>query len=430
MLFRLSYEVNIGSAFSFFFKKLTRIVPVIILIAILFFLASQTGEWRAASLDSAMRGDLMRRIVAVASAISPEVVKGLSFTAADKDTVACAIVKEQMQVYADRSLKNNIYSLAQIGDQFVFGPETIPENSAMTSAPGTVYEKPTEDTWFPFQRSRPIVSGPNTDEYGTFVSALAPVVDPLTGKVLMIVGVDIPVTEWQGRLDFAQHEPLWLVAYAVFIIFAIIFLAEKLQARGAMHTLSLRGWIVGPVFLVMLAGLLSFGNFHRRQAIEEARQDSEQCIVNTENNWNQLLLQKAKQVSLKLDLLLADSAALKNGLNGNFASFRQLFQRVFAEENLADVSQMHLFSADRQCLYCLRGVCSGDDHLMRGTVKLSQRSGVDIWGLEQGTCGELAFRYVRPVGQAVRSLVLLRSALMPKRYCRSLELKPVIAISL
>ncbi|MDD5759560.1 MAG: hypothetical protein PHI06_10820 [Desulfobulbaceae bacterium] len=41
-----------------------------------------------------------------------------------------------------------------------------------------------------------------SDEYGVFVSAFAPLVDPDTGEGLMSVGIDIDAKDWQACLNY------------------------------------------------------------------------------------------------------------------------------------------------------------------------------------------------------------------------------------
>jgi hypothetical protein len=57
--------------------------------------------------------------------------------------------------------------------------------------PGTLYKEPPEEFLKVFKDKRPVTVGPFTDEYETFVSAAAPVLDPESGNVVMVLGLDI-----------------------------------------------------------------------------------------------------------------------------------------------------------------------------------------------------------------------------------------------
>lgn len=44
-----------------------------------------------------------------------------------------------------------------------------------------------------------ILTKPTTDRWGTWVSALVPIKDQQTGKVIAVFGVDYPAKQWYGE---------------------------------------------------------------------------------------------------------------------------------------------------------------------------------------------------------------------------------------
>lgn len=90
--------------------------------------------------------------------------------------------------------------------QIYFGPENYAEDDPMASAPGTPYDEPSEVDFRVFAKATAEAFGPLTDEYGTFVGALAPVCDPDTGKVLMIVGIDTLANDWKSLIGTARYQ--------------------------------------------------------------------------------------------------------------------------------------------------------------------------------------------------------------------------------
>jgi hypothetical protein len=87
----------------------------------------------------------------------------------------------------------------------------------MASPPGTAYEKPGPDDFQVFATGKPAAFGPATDEYGTFVCALAPVCDPNSGKVLMVVGIDSLANDWNAAVGATRRRSVLgsLIAAAV-----------------------------------------------------------------------------------------------------------------------------------------------------------------------------------------------------------------------
>jgi PAS domain S-box-containing protein len=174
--------------------------------------------WRSGrEAETQMQDRLLEQALGLAKTISPDLVKALTFTAADRTQPAYQRLRHELTSYGQALGLKQIWSTAQRDGKLVFGPENIDEGSPMASAPGTVYEQPTAKNLAVFVDQRPVVEGPYTDEYGTFVSALAPVKDPATGAVLLVVGVDIFAGDWNHKLW--QHRlPSLLLTMAVILV--------------------------------------------------------------------------------------------------------------------------------------------------------------------------------------------------------------------
>lgn len=164
------------------------------------------GRWRAGCADAKMRQSLLRQAVGIAETIDPELVRQLSFTAADAGTPAFEYLRRQMAALGKHLPQRGIYSLAQRNGTLFFGPENYCEDDPMASPPGTVYEEPSAKDFGVFTTGRPSTMGPVTDEYGTFVCALAPILDPDTGEVLMAVGMDVLADDWRATVNRARHR--------------------------------------------------------------------------------------------------------------------------------------------------------------------------------------------------------------------------------
>ncbi len=166
------------------------------------------GEWRSRSVDAQMRGRLLRYAVHIAGTLNIEMVKELSFTPADKGTQAFDFIRGQLTALGVYCEHRGIYTMVLREGKMFFGPEDYAEDDPMASPVGTEYDEPSEDDFQVFATAAAAVFGPMTDEYGTFVCALAPVCDPDTGKVLMVVGIDTLADDWNAIVDAAQHQPL------------------------------------------------------------------------------------------------------------------------------------------------------------------------------------------------------------------------------
>lgn len=208
---------------------------VVGIVAALLVSGAWVGEWRVRIADEEMRAGLLHQARSIAQAIDPELVARLTFTAADRATPAFALLRNQLTSYGRLIKPRGVYTLALRDGNLVFGPETYDENDPMASPPGTIYQQPQPADYEIFASGLPYTTGPDTDEYGTFVSALAPVVVPETGEVAMVVGIDILADTWRADLNTVRR-PVWVVACALATIYVSIALAIGWRDRQGSHT--------------------------------------------------------------------------------------------------------------------------------------------------------------------------------------------------
>ena len=166
------------------------------------------ANWCAQTTDARMREQLLWQAMKIAESINPQWVKLLTFSEADRDSPVFQRIREQMIAYGRYAQLRSIYSMALRNDSIVFGPENLPEDAPDASPPGTVYEQPTEEDWQILRTGKSAAMGPYTDEYGTYVSALAPLLDPHSGEVLMAIGLDIYADQWNVQTRQSRIWPL------------------------------------------------------------------------------------------------------------------------------------------------------------------------------------------------------------------------------
>lgn len=149
-------------------------------------------RWQVRITDRSIRNSLLEQAVFIANALDPQLIKELTFTEADEGSIAYEKIREQLIAYGQLINQRGIYSYILRDGEILFGPENYAEGDPMGEGPpGTVYEEPSPEDYNIFKTKKPVVMGPQTDEYGTFISAIAPVMDPLTDDVLMVIGIDI-----------------------------------------------------------------------------------------------------------------------------------------------------------------------------------------------------------------------------------------------
>ena len=367
------------------------------LLALLLGLGWWAGETRARGVDAAMREQLLLRAADVASAVEPALVRQLSFTAADRSAPAFDRLREQM-VAAGRAFPHRgLYSLARRGGRLVFGPEDYPPGDPMASAPGTAYATPAADTFRVFEEKRPLAAGPFTDEYGTLVSALAPVLDPGTGEVLMVVGVDVMAHEWEARLEAARREALQGTLASVLVL-ALGAVALRLYNRRARQGgVRFKAWILAPTALAMASGLaLSVAYEYRDFRADESR-EALRTAEQARREWTRQVASEAALLRTQVDRVLGDAAILEAWQARDLARLTALAQPLLAQlKRDHGISLLYFISPDRTCFLRAYDPEHRGDRIDRATLLAAQRTGEDAWGMELGSLEAYSLRYVKP----------------------------------
>ncbi len=164
----------------------------------------------AARADAQLRDRLLAQATELAHTLDPELVKSLSFSPADESRPEFQRLRAQMAAAAAALDVRAVYSLALRDGRIVFGPENLASAAPLATRPGTVHQRPAPEARAVFESGRPVVFGPQTDESGTFIAALAPVLDPRTGKVLLVVGTKLETGSWRAAVTRARWVPLLL----------------------------------------------------------------------------------------------------------------------------------------------------------------------------------------------------------------------------
>ena len=75
------------------------------------------------------------------------------------------------------------------------------ENSRDYSPPGQTYPEASPALLRVFSSGAPYVEEPYRDRWGEWTSGLAAVKDQATGKVIAVLGIDIPANQWRAQID-------------------------------------------------------------------------------------------------------------------------------------------------------------------------------------------------------------------------------------
>jgi PAS domain S-box-containing protein len=181
--------------------------------------------------NAEQRAVLLRHSNAIAQTMDTQSVKALTFTASDRGTPNGQRMKRQIRAFAEVVRERGVYTLATRNSEWFFGPAGYAEGDPQAVAPGTRYRQPPEQLKELLQRGQSLSIGPYRDEYGSFVSAFSPVRDPILDTLVMVVGVDRTVEDWQAQIVRARVTPIlftFALLFSTLLVHVLFCLREKL----------------------------------------------------------------------------------------------------------------------------------------------------------------------------------------------------------
>ncbi len=191
------------------------------------------SSWIAERSDRQLREDLSLHVQIIADSIDQHDVRALSFNLSDRTNPAFIHLETWMKKIVPVVGCRILYSMIKHGDEIVFGPENLQEKDRFASPPGTLYKAPPEKLRSVFQNRKAITVGPYTDEYGTFVSAFAPVISPDTGEVVLVIGMDVEAADWKWDVASDAALPITLTIFLVLLMMVFVHLQNTHQALKA-----------------------------------------------------------------------------------------------------------------------------------------------------------------------------------------------------
>jgi signal transduction histidine kinase len=185
-----------------------RIVPLVLIGAVIacsIVYAVVLGQQK----NTAIRQSLRVRSQTIAAALGNEQITQLRGEAADAKRPAYSQLKSQLA--AIKSANNDIRSIYLAGERngrVFFYVDSESPSSPDYSPAGEFYDEATADFKDIFRTATPVVEGPVSDEFGTFISGLAPIVKPNSRSVSAVVGIDMSATSYWRDVGLVALAPL------------------------------------------------------------------------------------------------------------------------------------------------------------------------------------------------------------------------------
>ena len=115
------------------------------------------------------------------------------------------------------------YILGLQDDKIIFLADSEPESSPDYSPPGQVYTEASEEISTSFHTGKTVLTRPYTDRWGTWVSALVPMIGPQSQAVIAVFGMDYAAAEWFSRIR-AQMVPDIILSVGFFLLCLLLLI--------------------------------------------------------------------------------------------------------------------------------------------------------------------------------------------------------------
>lgn len=205
--------------------------------------------------DREMREDLLRQARLVARAVNLDNLKSLTGTEQDVSCEAYIDIKHQLSSIRSANPRCRfLYLLGRRNDGSVFFyVDNMPVGHMDESPAGMSYTDASDELISMFDTAFPAVEGPLPDEWGVWVSALVPLVDPSTGQVLAVFGMDTDAKHWRWDLAGKCAMPIALLIMLLIGTIGVMVVTRRCHPSPKPVLRRLMPYLAGMV-VVIIAG--------------------------------------------------------------------------------------------------------------------------------------------------------------------------------
>lgn len=212
-----------------------------------------TTWFTADKADQGIRQELLRQTSVISHSINPALIKALEGTENDRQRPEYHELQNQLlrleRYYVSEIYEYmDLYLFGRTDDNQVFFYVDTPfaeydDEQAPMPLPGEIYDDASFELRNAFDSGKGFIEGPLPDQWGVWVSALVPVHDPETGRVLSILGMDIEAAHWKSDVLRAASIPALSSAFLAIIALSAGWIINRrliLQQKIVSQTRELR----------------------------------------------------------------------------------------------------------------------------------------------------------------------------------------------
>lgn len=174
---------------------------------------------------------LQKRSDTLAKALDPKFIENLSGSEADLADPDYVSLKKKLVAIKEANPDVRFVYLTGIKDgRIFFIVDSEEPGSEGYSPPGQIYSEASADFISIFETGNSILEGPVSDRWGSWISALSPLIDPGTQNVTAVVGMDIEAENYLKTVRLYSSLPLFITIVLLALV-AIGWVIKKEEEK-------------------------------------------------------------------------------------------------------------------------------------------------------------------------------------------------------
>jgi len=170
----------------------------------------------------------IRQAQSISAMLSIEEIKTLNADLTDQEKVSYHFLKRKMHEVLEVNPEATFAYLYTLRNGKVFFlMDSEDEGSENYSPPGQEFTEADQEDISPFYTGRPVLTSPLTDRWGTWRSALIPLKDSTTGKVIAVYGMDYNAGNWRKKALVTLFEHTLIVVLFIVTLVLLVIIQNK-----------------------------------------------------------------------------------------------------------------------------------------------------------------------------------------------------------
>jgi PAS domain S-box-containing protein len=205
------------------------VLLLVVAVIIILFGGIALTIWTAQNESTNLHQQLLVKNRLIKEAFSTNQIQQLTGSEADVSSPDYVAIKEDLiRIRLTDPQIHFVYFMGQQPDgKIVFLVDSELPESADYSPPGQEYPEASQTLQNVFVLKGEITEGPSSDRWGTWVSSLNPIIDPATGKVIAVLGMDVDASDWNMHIFYAALPIIIGTLILLFIILVFSYMQQR-----------------------------------------------------------------------------------------------------------------------------------------------------------------------------------------------------------